>query len=105
MRHPSSADGVAAAWRLVDEITESRDGEVPELYRPGTWGPSAGGYLSTMLGTAGHVAEFGVGAHLDLSSRVQRRRICVDFPQPSDPSKLIKRPRFVCVFAFAIDSH
>ncbi len=45
------------------------------------WGPSAGGYLSTMLGTAGHVAEFEVGAHLDLSSRVQ---CVVDYFGPTD---------------------
>ena len=43
------------------------------------WGPSAGGYLSTMLGTTGHVAEFEVGAHLDLSSRVQ---CVVDYLRP-----------------------
>ncbi|MEZ4660161.1 MAG: alpha/beta hydrolase [Caldilineaceae bacterium] len=39
--------------------------------RFGAWGPSAGGHLVAMLGTAGHVAEFEVGAHLDVSSRVQ----------------------------------
>lgn len=35
------------------------------------WGPSAGGHLVAMLGTAGHVTEFEVGEHLDQSSRVQ----------------------------------
>ncbi|HUW15827.1 MAG TPA: glucose-6-phosphate dehydrogenase [Actinomycetes bacterium] len=44
------ADGVAAAWRLVDEITDGHDGEVPELYRPGTWGPSAGDALAADVG-------------------------------------------------------
>ena len=45
------------------------------------WGPSAGGHLVAMLGTAGHVAEFEVGAHLDLSSRVQ---CVVDYFGPTD---------------------
>lgn len=35
------------------------------------WGPSAGGHLVAMLGTAGHVREFEVGEYLDVSSRVQ----------------------------------
>ncbi len=45
------------------------------------WGPSAGGHLSAMLGTTGHVAEFEVGAHLDVSSRVQT---VVDYYGPTD---------------------
>lgn len=45
------------------------------------WGPSAGGHLVAMLGTAGHVAEFEVGAHLDISSRVQ---CVVDYFGPTD---------------------
>lgn len=35
------------------------------------WGPSAGGHLVAMLGTASHVTEFEVGEHLGVSSRVQ----------------------------------
>lgn len=35
------------------------------------WGPSAGGHLVAMLGTAGHVSEFEVGEYLNVSSRVQ----------------------------------
>ena len=35
------------------------------------WGPSAGGHLAAMLGTAGHVTEFEVGEFLEVSSRVQ----------------------------------
>lgn len=35
------------------------------------WGPSAGGHLVTMLGVTGHVTDFEVGAHLEISSRVQ----------------------------------
>ncbi len=45
------------------------------------WGPSAGGYLAAMLGTAGHVAEFEVGAHRAVSSRVQ---CVVDYFGPTD---------------------
>ncbi len=45
------------------------------------WGPSAGGHLAAMLGTAGHVTEFEVGAHLDVSSRVQ---CVVDYFGPTD---------------------
>ena len=49
--------------------------------RFGAWGPSAGGHLVTMLGTAGHVAEFEVGEHVDVSSRVQ---CVVDYFGPTD---------------------
>ena len=45
------------------------------------WGPSAGGHLAAMLGTTGHVTEFEVGAHLDVSSRVQA---VVDYYGPTD---------------------
>jgi acetyl esterase/lipase len=45
------------------------------------WGPSAGGHLVAMLGTTGHVTEFEVGEHLDLSSRVQ---CVVDYFGPTD---------------------
>lgn len=45
------------------------------------WGPSAGGYLSAMLGTAGWVSQFEVGAHLDQSSQVQ---CVVDYFGPTD---------------------
>ena len=45
------------------------------------WGPSAGGHLAAMLGTTGHVTEFDVGAHTDVSSRVQ---CVVDYFGPTD---------------------
>jgi acetyl esterase/lipase len=45
------------------------------------WGPSAGGHLAAMLGTAGHVRAFEVGEHLDQSSRV---RAVVDYFGPTD---------------------
>lgn len=49
--------------------------------RFGAWGPSAGGHLVAMLGTAGHISKFEVGEHLDLSSRV---RCVVDYFGPTD---------------------
>ncbi len=49
--------------------------------RFGAWSPSAGGHLVAMLGTTGHVAEFEVGEHLDVSSRVQ---CVVDYFGPTD---------------------
>lgn len=45
------------------------------------WGESAGGHLAAMLGTAGGVAEFDQGEHLDVSSRVQA---VVDHFGPTD---------------------
>jgi acetyl esterase/lipase len=39
--------------------------------RIGVWGSSAGGHLVALLGTSGDVAEFDVGAHRGISSRVQ----------------------------------
>lgn len=45
------------------------------------WGPSAGGHLAAMLGTAGHVTEFDVGENLDVFSRVQ---CVIDYFGPTD---------------------
>jgi acetyl esterase/lipase len=45
------------------------------------WGPSAGGHLATMLGTAGQVTGFDVGENLHVSSRVQA---VVDYFGPTD---------------------
>ncbi len=49
--------------------------------RFGSWGPSAGGHLAAMLGTAGDVKEFDVGENLAFSSRVQA---VVDYFGPTD---------------------
>lgn len=49
--------------------------------RIGVWGSSAGGHLVAMLGTAGGVAAWEKGEHLDMSSRVQA--VC-DWFGPSD---------------------
>ncbi|MCP4589541.1 MAG: alpha/beta hydrolase, partial [bacterium] len=53
--------------------------------RFGVWGSSAGGHLVALLGTAGDVKEFDVGAHLDFSSRVQA--VC-DYFGPTDFTKM-----------------
>lgn len=52
-----------------------------DAMRFAAWGPSAGGYLSAMLGTTGGVRQFDVGAHLDQSSQVQ---CVVDYFGPTD---------------------
>jgi len=49
--------------------------------RIGVWGPSAGGHLVALLGTAGDVNEFDVGPNPGVSSRVQA--VC-DFFGPTD---------------------
>ncbi|MGZ8194673.1 MAG: prolyl oligopeptidase family serine peptidase, partial [Methylosarcina sp.] len=49
--------------------------------RFGAWGPSAGGHLVALLGTAGDIREFETGENLIYSSRVQA---VVDFFGPTD---------------------
>ena len=49
--------------------------------RFGAWGPSAGGHLVAMLGTAGHVTAFEVGENLQASSQVLA---VVDYFGPTD---------------------
>ncbi len=44
------ADAVAASWQIVDSVLDGRSDEVPEPYRPGTWGPSAGDALAADVG-------------------------------------------------------
>jgi len=55
--------------------------------RIGVWGSSAGGHLVALLGTSGDVAEFDVGSHLNISSRVQA--VC-DFFGPTDFTAFVK---------------
>lgn len=55
------------------------------------WGSSAGGHLVAMLGTAGDIAAFDVGAHLDRSSRVQA---VVDYYGPSDLLRFVETPGY-----------
>ncbi len=44
------SDAVAASWTIVDSLLDGRSEEAPELYRPGTWGPSAGDALAADVG-------------------------------------------------------
>jgi acetyl esterase/lipase len=53
--------------------------------RIGVWGPSAGGHLVALLGTAGDVNDFDVGLNAGVSSRVQA--VC-DFFGPTDFTKM-----------------
>jgi acetyl esterase/lipase len=55
------------------------------------WGSSAGGHLVAMLGTAGDIKAFDVGAHLDQSSRVQA---VIDFFGPSDLQRFVTTPGY-----------
>ncbi|MBI5766777.1 MAG: alpha/beta hydrolase [Verrucomicrobia bacterium] len=55
------------------------------------WGSSAGGHLVAMLGTAGDVKRFDVGAYLEQSSRVQA---VVDFYGPSDFAAFVATPGY-----------
>lgn len=49
--------------------------------RIAAWGPSAGGHLAAMLGTAGHVRAFDTGPHAEFDSSV---RCVVDYYGPTD---------------------
>jgi len=51
------------------------------------WGASAGGHLVALLGTAGDVKSFDVGANLEFPSRVQA---VVDFFGPTDFTQMSK---------------
>jgi acetyl esterase/lipase len=66
----------AVRWLRANAVTYGLD---PNRFA--AFGPSAGGHLSAMLGTAGGVREFEVGEHLDVSSRVQA---VVDYFGPTD---------------------
>lgn len=55
------------------------------------WGSSAGGHLVALLGTAGDVKGFEVGANLDHSSRVQA---VIDYFGPSDFLRFVETPGY-----------
>lgn len=57
--------------------------------RIGVWGPSAGGHLVALLGTAGDVNDFDVGPNLGVSSRIQA--VC-DFFGPTDFARMSDFP-------------
>ncbi len=60
--------------------------------RIGVYGPSQGGYISAMLGTAGPSAGYDVGQYLDQSSRVEA---VVDMWGPADLSNFSGSPWWV----------
>jgi acetyl esterase/lipase len=75
---PAQIEDCKAAVRWL----RAHAGDYPlDPNRFAAWGPSAGGHLAAMLGAAGHVTEFEVGEHLDVSSRVQ---CVVDYFGPTD---------------------
>ena len=55
------------------------------------WGSSAGGHLVALLGTAGDIQAFDVGAHLGQSSRVQA---VIDYYGPSDLRRFVETPGY-----------
>ena len=75
---PAQIEDCKAAVRWL-RAHASEYGLDPDRFAAG--GVSAGGHLAAMLGTAGHESSFDVGAHLDVSSRVQA---VVDFFGPTD---------------------
>jgi acetyl esterase/lipase len=75
---PAQIEDCKAAVRWLRAHAD-RYGLNPE--RVAAWGPSAGGHLAAMLGTAGHVRAFDVGEHLDQPSAV---RAVVDYYGPTD---------------------
>jgi acetyl esterase/lipase len=66
----------AVRWLRANAATYGLD---PDRFV--AWGASAGGHLSSMLGTAGAAKEYEVGGNLDVSSRVQA---VVDYFGPTD---------------------
>jgi acetyl esterase/lipase len=75
---PAQIEDCKAAVRWL-RVYAGEYGIDPE--RIAAWGESSGGHLATLLGTTGGIGVFDVGAHLDVSSRVQA---VVDFFGPTD---------------------
>lgn len=75
---PAQIQDCKAAVRWLRAHAE-RYGLDPDRF--GAWGPSAGGHLVALLGTAGDVGEFETGENLNYSSRVQA---VADFFGPTD---------------------
>lgn len=75
---PAQIQDCKAAVRWLRAHAE-RYGLDPDRF--GAWGPSAGGHLAALLGTAGDAGEFETGENLNYSSRVQA---VADFFGPTD---------------------
>lgn len=82
---PAQIEDCRAAIRWL-RASAARYGIDPD--RVGVWGASAGGHLVALLGTAGDVKAWDVGAHTDQSSRVQA--VC-DYYGPSDFTEMPAR--------------
>jgi len=85
---PAQIQDVKAAVRWL-RAQASKYGLDPERFV--AWGSSAGGHLVALLGTAGDVKAFDVGAHLDRSSRVQA---VIDYYGPSDFQRFVDTPGY-----------
>jgi acetyl esterase/lipase len=85
---PAQIQDVKAGVRWL-RAQASHYGLDPERFV--AWGSSAGGHLVALLGTAGDVRAFEVGAHLDRSSRVQA---VIDYYGPSDFQRFVDTPGY-----------
>ena len=79
---PAQIEDCKAAVRWL-RVHAKEYGLNPERF--GVWGSSAGGHLVALLGTSGDEKPFDVGAHLDVSSRVQA--VC-DYYGPTDLTQM-----------------
>ena len=75
---PAQLEDCKAAIRYLRANAEKHGHDADRIV---VWGASAGGHLVSLLGTTGHMREFDVGEHMDVSSRVQA--VCSWFG-PSD---------------------
>ncbi len=85
---PAQIQDVKAAIRWLR--AHAREHQL-DSRRFAAWGSSAGGHLVALLGTAGDVKAFDVGAQLEQSSRVQA---VVDYFGPSDFVRFVETPGF-----------
>jgi acetyl esterase/lipase len=85
---PAQIEDCKAAIRWLRAHAAER-GLDPERFA--VWGSSAGGHLVALLGTSGGVAEFDVGPHPGVSSRVQA---VVDDYGPTDFHVFLATPGF-----------
>lgn len=79
---PAQIEDCKAALRWLRAHAQEY-GLDPERF--GVWGSSAGGHLVALLGTSGAEKSLDVGAHLDVSSRVQA--VC-DYYGPTDLTRM-----------------
>jgi acetyl esterase/lipase len=85
---PAQIQDVKAAVRWL-RANAAQHGLDPDRFA--AWGSSAGGHLVALLGTAGDVPAFEVGAHPGISSRVQA---VINYFGPSDLERFVATPGF-----------